>query len=155
MTQKQTKQKGFTIVELLIVVVIIAILAAITIVAYNGIQARANTSAAQSAANTVMKKLEAYNAINTGYPTATTVTTALNGDETTKLTGTGITLGTPTAANGKTTIQVTLCGATGSGAVISYWDYTAATPAITTLTSTGNKSIAVGAGIATCTTATT
>jgi prepilin-type N-terminal cleavage/methylation domain-containing protein len=34
-------QKGFTIVELLIVIVIIAILAAITIVAYNGIQGRA------------------------------------------------------------------------------------------------------------------
>lgn len=32
------KQYGFTIVELLIVVVVIAILAAITIVAYTGIQ---------------------------------------------------------------------------------------------------------------------
>jgi prepilin-type N-terminal cleavage/methylation domain-containing protein len=35
------KQKGFTIVELLIVIVVIGILAAITIVAYNGIQNRA------------------------------------------------------------------------------------------------------------------
>jgi prepilin-type N-terminal cleavage/methylation domain-containing protein len=35
------QQKGFTIVELLIVVVVIAILAAITIVSYNGIQNRA------------------------------------------------------------------------------------------------------------------
>lgn len=41
-------QKGFTIVELLIVVVVIAILAAITIVAYNGIQNRAYTSKVQS-----------------------------------------------------------------------------------------------------------
>lgn len=39
------KQHGFTIVELLIVIVIIAILAAITIVAYNGIQQRANNTA--------------------------------------------------------------------------------------------------------------
>ena len=37
---RQTKS-GFTIVELLIVIVVIAILAAITIVAYNGIQNRA------------------------------------------------------------------------------------------------------------------
>lgn len=36
------KQNGFTIVELLIVIVIIGILAAITVVAYNGIQKRAN-----------------------------------------------------------------------------------------------------------------
>lgn len=35
------KQTGFTIVELLIVIVVIGILAAITIVAYNGIQDRA------------------------------------------------------------------------------------------------------------------
>ena len=33
MTQKQNKLRGFTIVELLIVIVVIAILAAITIVA--------------------------------------------------------------------------------------------------------------------------
>jgi prepilin-type N-terminal cleavage/methylation domain-containing protein len=42
------KTDGFTIVELLIVVVVIAILAAITIVSYNGIQARANDAAAKT-----------------------------------------------------------------------------------------------------------
>lgn len=38
------KQTGFTIVELLIVIVVIAILAAITIVSYNGIQSQAKAS---------------------------------------------------------------------------------------------------------------
>lgn len=57
---KQIKSRGFTIVELLIVIVVIAILAAITIVAYNGIQNRANTTAAQAAASTVAKKAEAF-----------------------------------------------------------------------------------------------
>jgi prepilin-type N-terminal cleavage/methylation domain-containing protein len=69
MSLKQTKSRGFTIVELLIVIVVIAILAAITIVAYNGIQNRAKTSAGQSLANTLAKKAEAYNTINSSYPT--------------------------------------------------------------------------------------
>ena len=56
-------QRGFTIVELLIVVVVIAILAAITIVSYNGIQNRAKASAAQTAAEQAGKKLATYAAI--------------------------------------------------------------------------------------------
>ena len=42
------RKAGFTIVELLIVIVIIGILAAITIVAYNGIQQRAQAATVQS-----------------------------------------------------------------------------------------------------------
>lgn len=42
------RQTGFTIVELLIVIVIIGILAAITVVAYNGIQQRAKNQQASS-----------------------------------------------------------------------------------------------------------
>ena len=50
------KRRGFTIVELLIVVVVIAILAAITIVAYNGITANARDSALKADLNTAAKK---------------------------------------------------------------------------------------------------
>lgn len=60
---KQTRS-GFTIVELLIVVVVIAILAAITIVAYNGIQNRAKESALQSAVAQAGKKVAAYGVQN-------------------------------------------------------------------------------------------
>ncbi len=64
------KQKGFTIVELLIVVVVIAILAAITIVAYNGIQNRAKISSLQSTASQLAKRLEAVKLTTDGevYP---------------------------------------------------------------------------------------
>ncbi len=62
------QNQGFTIVELLIVVVVIAILAAITIVSYNGITNRANASAAKSTATTVQKKIELYHAEQGIYP---------------------------------------------------------------------------------------
>ncbi len=55
------KTRGFTIVELLVVIVVIGILAAITLVSYNGITARANTSSGQSTANNVIQKVGAYN----------------------------------------------------------------------------------------------
>lgn len=56
----QRKQAGFTIVELLIVIVVIAILAAISIVAYTGIQARASDSRMRSAAAQIEKALQIY-----------------------------------------------------------------------------------------------
>lgn len=62
------RQKGFTIVELLIVIVVIAILAAITVVAYNGIQGRANVSKSQSDLRSMQKLLELYKADNGVYP---------------------------------------------------------------------------------------
>ena len=49
--------KGFTIVELLIVIVVIGILAAITIVAYNGIQQRARASAIASGIASIEKAM--------------------------------------------------------------------------------------------------
>lgn len=59
-------KQGFTIVELLIVVVVIAILAAITIVAYNGIQNRAKASAVQSATSQAAKKVALWQVDNPG-----------------------------------------------------------------------------------------
>lgn len=62
-------RRGFTIVELLVVIVIIAILAAITVVAYNGIQTRANNSSRISEYNQWMKTFELYKIDNGTYPT--------------------------------------------------------------------------------------
>jgi prepilin-type N-terminal cleavage/methylation domain-containing protein len=70
-------QRGFTIVELLIVIVVIAILAAIVIVAYTGIQNKAHAAAAQSAASDLGKLLGIYNTTNGTYPTD--LTTVNNG----------------------------------------------------------------------------
>jgi len=70
-TIQQRKQSGFTIVELLIVIVVIGILAAITIVAYNGVQQRARDSRRASDATTILKALELYKTANAMYPAAT------------------------------------------------------------------------------------
>ncbi len=61
-------QSGFTIVELLVVIVVIGILAAITVVSYNGITDRANTVSGQTTANNVVKKADLYSIDNTTYP---------------------------------------------------------------------------------------
>lgn len=66
------KQSGFTIVELLIVIVVIGILAAITIVAYNGIQDRARVAAVSSDLNGAAKQIALYQVDAGGYPAALT-----------------------------------------------------------------------------------
>ena len=62
------RKSGFTVVELLIVIVVIAILAAITVVAYNGIQNRASESAVQSDITQLAKQIKMYEAEYGEYP---------------------------------------------------------------------------------------
>lgn len=59
---------GFTIVELLIVIVVIGILAAIVIVAFNGVQTRASNSAKFSELKSFAKLFELYKIENGAYP---------------------------------------------------------------------------------------
>ena len=65
------KQKGFTIVELLIVIVVIGILAAITIVAYNNVQTRANNTTTINGVAAYVKIFQMYAADNETYPSTT------------------------------------------------------------------------------------
>ena len=67
---------GFTIVELLIVIVVIAILAAVTTVAYSGMQQRARNTAIVNAVAQSIKTIVAYTSTNGAYP-AVNITTCV------------------------------------------------------------------------------
>lgn len=68
MHKRNNTSAGFTIVELLIVVVVIAILAAITVVAYTNFQNRANDSAVKHDLNNFAKKVQLVMAESDEYP---------------------------------------------------------------------------------------
>ena len=69
MISKLKKSRGFTIVELLIVIVVIGILAALVIVTYNGIQQKARDTERKTDIKALQGHLEAYWADNAKYPT--------------------------------------------------------------------------------------
>mgnify|MGYP000896349401 CR=1 FL=1 len=72
----QTSYKGFTIVELLIVIVVIGILAAITVVAFNGIQTRSENTKTAQAIGQYVKLLSNYATTYGVYPTSAIPPTA-------------------------------------------------------------------------------
>ncbi len=67
-SSRRRNQPGFTIVELLIVIVVIGILAAISVVAYNGVQTRANNTSRHNEFLNWVEQYELYRAYNNTYP---------------------------------------------------------------------------------------
>jgi prepilin-type N-terminal cleavage/methylation domain-containing protein len=67
-TDSKHKTSGFTIVELLIVIVVIGILAALVIVQFTNVQARARDTERKSDIRSLQSKLGEYYALNSNYP---------------------------------------------------------------------------------------
>jgi prepilin-type N-terminal cleavage/methylation domain-containing protein len=121
--KKMKEEKGFTIVELLIVIVVIGILAAIIIVAYNGVQNRARTTEAQSNAKEVQNKAETFNADegNGSYPANSAALVASTGSAKLSTKVAGLIQDSAVTSAAPTRIQYKRC--TSNGAQIYYWDY--------------------------------
>ena len=145
------KSRGFTIVELLVVIVVIGILAAITIVSYTGITAKANAAATKQMASNVVTKVGLYQTEGSTFSWPLTGALAMSAT-TSSAALSGITVNASAALSSAsmTTISYQLCGTTNSttvttapanlaaltgasgvvtGALVGYWDYSAATPA--------------------------
>jgi general secretion pathway protein G len=76
MISLKRKTSGFTIVELLIVIVVIGILATIVIVTFTGVQQRARNAKRQTDINAIASHISVYYANSGNYPTLTNMNTA-------------------------------------------------------------------------------
>ncbi len=118
--------RGFTIVELLVVIVVIGILAAITIVSYTGITTKANTAAGQSEANAAAAKINIYS-VDTAYGMPTTYGSINNSSSNTSYYAAGINFTTASNNVAMSTkpaqpdaIDFSLCGTASAAAATSY-----------------------------------
>lgn len=66
---RKRSSQGFTIIELIIVLVIIGILGTLVALSYNGVKARERNAERQTAIDTLQSHLEAYYASESQYPT--------------------------------------------------------------------------------------
>ncbi len=150
------KERGFTIVELLVVIVVIGILAAITIVSYTGITAKANAAATKQMASNIIAKAGIYQTEGSTLNWPLTGALAMSAtDSSSAITGITVQNGATLAAASMTKISYQVCGTTSqtgavftapanlaaitnpTGVIVGYWDYSLATPAQATL-SAGN-----------------
>ena len=97
------KQKGFTLIELMIVVAVIGVLAAIAVPQYQTYVKKGAAGAAYATANALKTNVEDYIAVNGSFPANSAAVNA-----------TDFSLGTVTVGSDKITFAVTTGGGSGS-----------------------------------------
>lgn len=123
--QIKDREYGFTIVELLVVIVVIGILASVTIVAYSGVTNRANQNAALANANAISKAAATVLANTGAVPSTTgTVLTNLNASDAKVTLPSGASIVTATASTGYSVFSYRTKSTTGY--CVGYWNGSAA-----------------------------
>ncbi len=123
---ERSESKGFTIVELLVVIVVIGILAAITIVSYTGISNKATLASIQSDLDNASRQLRLFQVDNMAYPT--TISTDCSASPTTTTAPTnlcikvspGNSFGSSYTANNTTSPQTYSLNLTNTNSTIGY-----------------------------------
>ncbi|MCG9556193.1 MULTISPECIES: pilin [Vibrio] len=108
MNNKRTNQKGFTLIELMIVVAVIGVLAAIAIPQYQTYVKKGAAGAAYATATALKTNVEDYIAVNGDYPQTSAAVNA-----------TPFSLGTVAVASNDVTVEVTSGGGRGSKVILS------------------------------------
>jgi general secretion pathway protein G len=75
MNKLNKNQKGFTVVELVIIIIVVAILSAIVLGTNNGIQQKSRNTERQTDIQMIQSKLEAFYSQNGYYPSLTNMNT--------------------------------------------------------------------------------
>ena len=118
------KQKGFTIVELLIVIVVIAILAAITTAVYGQMQQRARNSAIINAASASLRLVRSYISSTGNYPISTNTSSCISSTSgcvvNTATIGANTTFDTNVATIGNLPRSIPMTGGNQTGVLYSY-----------------------------------
>ncbi len=85
-----TKQHGFTVIELMVVVVILVILGTLVALTYSGVQAKDRNGTRQTTVQKLQGQLETYYAQTTKYPTLAQLNSAAWRQQNTKLAADGL-----------------------------------------------------------------
>ena len=118
---------GFTLVEVILVIVVIGILVGITAISYSGMQGRSRTTTADTAGMSVLTKAKTAYAATGQYPTSLTGSAGFDRNPDTTLASSGIAL-VASITSAPADPQTVSYGSCGTGARVIWWNYTASAP---------------------------